>query len=80
MTTKYQVRATYYKHNSGRGDNGEYEWKNSYADLKSAQAIYNEIKSHLKDGKWAWEKYSMDGYFTRIDGIYEITERKLPKI
>jgi hypothetical protein len=80
MKITYVVRFNLYHYNSGKGDNGNYAHKESFTNLTEANSFADKLKTWLKTdestSKFASE-YCWDGYLVSVDGIYEITEKKV---
>jgi hypothetical protein len=83
MKVWYEVRFQYYKHNSGRADNGQYLLVERRNTPEEATALADKVLEMIADqeGRYHWfnETYHIDGYPTRFDGIYKLTEEKVGK-
>lgn len=80
MKTTYEVRFNLYHYNSGDGRNGNYPHAESFKTLEEATACYNKLREWLANKEDTHEfasLYCWDGFLERVDGIYEITEKKL---
>lgn len=80
MEIYYEVRFTLYHYNSGDGRNGNYRHEEKFLDLAAANAFKDKLTGWLYNKESTSEfagDYCWDGYLVRVNGVYEITEKKL---
>lgn len=80
MKTTYEVRFILYHYNSGDGRNGHYPHSESFGNVEEAKWFRDKLNLMLSTKESTREfasEYCWDGFLERIDGIYEITEKKL---
>lgn len=80
MKTYYEVRFTLYHYNSGDGRNGNYSHHNTFQNLTEANSFRDKLVRWLSNKESTSEfasEYCWDGYLVSVDGVYEITEKKL---
>lgn len=80
MKITYEVRFTLYHYNSGDGRNGNYSHRESFTNQSEATAFRDKLAGWLSNKESTSEfasEYCWGGYLEKVDGIYEITEKKL---
>lgn len=76
MTTQYVVKYTYYRYNSGDGDNSNVFTSKSFDNYKDAIDFANEIKKAEGGGSpWTWDFYDRfcngdTGYIVEFHGLF----------
>lgn len=93
MKTFYEVRWVIYQYNGGgQIKNGNILCKESFLDLKTACKLTEQIViwithpetrdisnfDQFKNYNEFIDHYVWDGYLVKLDGLYKITEEKLP--
>ncbi len=84
MKTAYQVEYSYYQHNTGRADNGNYTARREYPTIEGAtnaakriQAVIEEKASPEETEATFAEFHPYTGYFSWVK-LYEVTRKELP--
>jgi len=80
MKTTYEVRFTLYHFNSGNAQNGNYAHKSEFTNLAEANSFAEKLNRWLVTKESTSEfagKYCWGGHLVSVNGVYEVTERKV---
>lgn len=77
--TKYQVRFTLYHYNSGDGRNGRHGHHENFTNVTEALSFRDRLVNMLAEGGTSEfaRQYCWDGCLEAVDGVFEVTERKV---
>lgn len=83
MKDTYQVEYSYYQHNDGRANNGQYRQTLNYDTLAQAQAVAVRIQAAIEEkGTEVEQQQTMDdfhpysGHFSWVK-VYEVSRREI---
>lgn len=80
----YEVRYSYYQHNDGRGNNGQYHDTRDYPTLAEAEAAAKRIQAVIEEKASPEETEAVFAEFHPYTGhfswvkIYEVKRKELP--
>lgn len=84
MNPTYQVKYSYYRHNDGRANNGQFTDSREYVSLDEAncaarriQAVIEGVASEAESEAVFDEFHPYSGHFSWVK-VYEVTRKELP--